>query len=68
VFDSQFLVQCVHHGFKLGDVPVPVRYFDEASSINFVNSSIYAMKTLMAFVQWHGHRLGFRRTSSSRRP
>jgi len=60
VFDTQFLAQAVHFGFRLGDVPVPVRYFDEASSINFVNSSIYAMKTLMAFVQWHAHRIGFK--------
>ncbi len=58
VFDSQFLVQCVHHGFKLGDVPVPVRYFDEASSINFKNSSIYAWKTLWTFAQWYGHKSG----------
>ena len=35
VFDTQFLVQAVHFGFRLGDVPVPVRYFAEASSINF---------------------------------
>jgi len=34
-FDSQFLAQAVHFGFKVGDIPVPVRYFDEASSINF---------------------------------
>ena len=38
VFDSQFLAQAVHFGFKLGDIPVPVRYFDEASSINFSRS------------------------------
>jgi glycosyltransferase involved in cell wall biosynthesis len=61
VFDSQFLVQCVHQGFKLGDVPVPVRYFDEASSISFRNSSIYALKTLWTFAQWHAHRAGFKR-------
>lgn len=60
VFDSQFLVQCVHQGFKLGDVPVPVRYFDEASSISLKNSSIYALKTLWTFVQWHGHRAGIK--------
>src|SRR6266436_6430930 len=35
VFDTQFLAQAVHLGFRLGDVPVPVRYFKEASSINF---------------------------------
>jgi glycosyltransferase involved in cell wall biosynthesis len=60
VFDSQFLVQCVHHGFKLGDVPVPVRYFDEASSISLKNSTIYALKTLSTFGVWYGHKLGVR--------
>jgi glycosyltransferase involved in cell wall biosynthesis len=58
VFDSQFLVQCVHFGFKLGDIPVPVRYFDEASSINFGRSTTYALLTLHTFLQWHAHRLG----------
>jgi glycosyltransferase involved in cell wall biosynthesis len=60
VFDSQFLVQCVHLGFKLGDVPVPVRYFDEASSINLRRSTTYALRTLWTFVQWYGHKLGAR--------
>ncbi|HUR27180.1 MAG TPA: glycosyltransferase family 2 protein [Planctomycetota bacterium] len=61
VFDSQFLVQSVHFGFKIGDIPVPVRYFDEASSIDFKNSARYAISTLRTFAQWHGHRLGLRR-------
>ncbi len=58
VFDSQFLVQCVHFGFRLGDVPVPVRYFEEASSINFRRSTTYALHTLRTFVQWYSHKLG----------
>lgn len=58
VFDSQFLVQCVHFGFKMGDIPVPVRYFDEASSINLRRSSEYALKTLGLFAAWLAHRLG----------
>jgi glycosyltransferase involved in cell wall biosynthesis len=60
VFDSQFLVQCVHLGFRLGDVPVPVRYFDEASSINFRRSTTYAFLTLRTFAQWYLHRWGWR--------
>lgn len=60
VFDSQFLVQCVHHGFKLGDLPVPVRYFDEASSISLKNSTIYALKTLSTFGQWYLHKFGLK--------
>jgi len=63
VFDSQFLVQCVHLGFRLGDVPVPVRYFDEASSIDLWNASIYAVRTLATFGSWHLHRAGIRRSA-----
>jgi glycosyltransferase involved in cell wall biosynthesis len=46
VFDTEFLAQAVHFGFRLGDVPVPVRYFDEASSINFSRSVKYGLETL----------------------
>ncbi|QDV18631.1 Undecaprenyl-phosphate 4-deoxy-4-formamido-L-arabinose transferase [Gimesia panareensis] len=46
VFDSQFLAQAVFHGFRIGDVPVPVRYFKEASSINFRRSMVYGLATL----------------------
>ncbi|MFP8879892.1 MAG: glycosyltransferase family 2 protein [Myxococcota bacterium] len=56
VFDSQFLIQCVHFGFKMGDIPVPVRYFDEASSINLLASSKYALDTLRHFGLWFLHK------------
>ena len=46
VFDSQFLVQAVYFGFRLGDVPVPVRYMKEASSINFRRSLTYGFHTV----------------------
>jgi glycosyltransferase involved in cell wall biosynthesis len=58
VFDSQFLFQCVHFGFRLGDIPVPVRYFDEASSINMTRSSIYAIRTLWTIVELFAHSIG----------
>jgi glycosyltransferase involved in cell wall biosynthesis len=58
VFDTQFLVQAVHHGFRLGDVPVPVRYFDEASSINFRRSMTYGLGTLNVVGRYWLHRLG----------
>lgn len=46
VFDTEFLVQAVYFGFRIGCVPVPVRYFSEASSIDFKNSVVYGLKTL----------------------
>jgi len=57
VFDSQFLIQSVHFGFKLGDLPVPVRYFDEMSSINVSRASEYAVLTLWTLVRWYLHRM-----------
>ncbi len=60
VFDSQFLVQAVHFGFRLGDVPVPVRYFKEASSINFRRSCRYGVLTLASIGQWYCHKLGWK--------
>lgn len=58
VFDSQFLAQAVYFGFKLGDIPVPVRYFDEASSINFRRSTRYGLATLGVVARFWAHRLG----------
>ncbi|MCH8830194.1 MAG: glycosyltransferase family 2 protein [Planctomycetes bacterium] len=57
VFDSQFLAQVVHFGFKLGDIPVPVRYFAEASSINFLRSVKYGAGTLGVLMRFWLHRL-----------
>jgi glycosyltransferase involved in cell wall biosynthesis len=62
VFDTQFLVQAVHFGFRLGDVPVPVRYFREASSINFKRSLRYGLATVGTIGRWYLHRLGLRRS------
>lgn len=57
VFDSQFLAQAVAFGFKVGDIPVPVRYFEEASSINFRRSMRYGLSTLGVLGRYWLHRL-----------
>ncbi len=62
VFDTQFLVQAVRLGFRLGDVPVPVRYFKEASSINFRRSVRYGLGTLGTLALYWLDRLGIHRS------
>lgn len=55
VFDTQFLFEGVKHGFTFGEIPVPVKYFKEASSINFKRSVIYGYGTIvcmLAFCVW----------------
>jgi glycosyltransferase involved in cell wall biosynthesis len=56
VFDSQVLLQIVQFGFKLGDLPVPVLYHGDASSIQFSRSTRYALLTLWVLGRWIGHR------------
>jgi hypothetical protein len=62
VFDTQFLVQAVRLGFRLGDIPVPVRYFPEASSINFRRSVKYGFGTLGVVGSYWLDRLGLWRS------
>lgn len=52
VFDSQMLLQIVEHGFRIGEIPVPVRYFPEASSINFSRSLKYGFATLWETIKF----------------
>jgi glycosyltransferase involved in cell wall biosynthesis len=61
VFDSQMIAQAVACGFRLGETPVPARYFDEASSVNFTVSTRYGIKTLAVLLLFLIHRLGIRK-------
>ncbi len=62
VFDSQFLAQAAYFGFRIGDIPVPVRYFPEASSINFRRSLKYGLSTLGVMAEFWGHKLRLRKS------
>src|SRR5512132_2559198 len=52
VFDNQMLAQCVHFGFRIGEVSCPTKYFDEASSINFRTSVTYGLGVLRTTMQY----------------
>lgn len=52
VFDTEFLAQAVFFGFKIGDIPIPCRYFEEASSINFLRSTKYGIQTLLVMAKY----------------
>lgn len=46
IFDQQILIAAVINNFKMGEIPVPVRYFPEASSVNFFGSVKYGLGIL----------------------
>ena len=66
VFDSQILTQAASFKFKVAEVPVTTKYFDDASSVNFRVSLIYGLKTVWTVNRFVLHRLGLRSRRYSR--
>lgn len=50
VFDQQLLVSAVANDLRIGEIPVPVRYFPDASSVNFRRSVKYGLEILWNLV------------------
>jgi glycosyltransferase involved in cell wall biosynthesis len=57
VFDQELVGQVVRSGFRIGEIPVPTRYFAEASSVNFRRSVVYGLATLRTLVA-HRRQIG----------
>jgi glycosyltransferase involved in cell wall biosynthesis len=66
VFDSEVLAQAAAFGFRAGEIPVPCRYFAEASEINFWRSTLYGLQTLGVCVKLALHRAGLKRFAQFR--
>ena len=56
VFDQEMLVQTIHLGFSIKEVPVPTRYFAEASSASFTASVRYGLSILLLLARYLLHR------------
>ena len=58
VFDNQMLAQIWYAGYDIAEITCPTKYFDDASSINFKNSSIYGIGVLKTSLQFRLHKWG----------
>lgn len=55
IFDNEILAQCCFHGFRIGEVSCPTKYFEEASSINFRRSVVYGLGIIRVSIQYFLH-------------
>jgi len=63
VFDQDLVAQVVAaRGLRIGEIAVPTRYFEEASSVNFRRSVVYGLSTLRVVIRFLLHRTGVRRS------
>ena len=64
VFDQELIAQVVAAGMgrRIGEIAVPTRYFEEASSVGFKRSVVYGTSTLKVVARYLLHRIGLRRS------
>jgi glycosyltransferase involved in cell wall biosynthesis len=61
IFDQEIVAQLVNIRMRITEVPVPTRYFAQASSASFVASSIYGVSILWVLLRYLLHRGGILR-------
>ena len=63
VFDQELIAQVVAAGgLPIGEIAVPTRYFEEASSVGFRRSVVYGLSTLRVVARFLLHRSRLRRS------
>jgi glycosyltransferase involved in cell wall biosynthesis len=58
IFDNEMIAQIFAKGFEIAEVTCPTKYFEEASSINFVRSSKYGLGVLRVSIRYCFSKLG----------
>lgn len=67
VFDNEMLSQIIYHGFDIGEVTCPTKYFEEASSINFSRSVKYGLGVLSVSFKHFFSKLGLHKSDIYKR-
>jgi glycosyltransferase involved in cell wall biosynthesis len=62
VFDQELVAQAVACRMRVGEIAVPTRYFEEASSVGFRRSVVYGLSTVKVVMRFMLHRLRLRRS------
>jgi glycosyltransferase involved in cell wall biosynthesis len=60
-FDAEVLAQCIAFRARVGEVPSPARYFEDASSLGFLPSVRYGLGVVSTTLSATAHRHGLRR-------
>jgi hypothetical protein len=61
IFDQEIMAQFVNVGMRIAEVPVPTRYFPQASSASFVQSTVYGLSILRVMWRYILHCRGIMR-------
>jgi hypothetical protein len=68
VFDQEIFAQILARGARVAEIPIPTRYFLEASSVGLRNSVRYGISTVAVLARFSLDRRGRARWALLRRP
>src|SRR3989338_3684528 len=59
LFSNQIMAQAIYHGFLIGEIHCPARYFQEASTMNWKRSVTYSIGVIHTAIKYflHKHKL-----------
>lgn len=58
IFDNQMLAQIWYSGYEIAEITCPTKYFEDASSINLLNSTLYGLGVLKTAFQYRLQKWG----------
>lgn len=57
VFDQEMSMSALSYGFKIGEIPIPTRYHEKASSIQFIKGTKFILDTFWTIILYKLHKL-----------
>ena len=61
VFDTEIIVQMKLKNFRIKEIPIQARYFKDASTINFFQSTLYGFSIVRTMIKYIFHKSGIKR-------
>lgn len=62
VFDQQMTISALNYGFRIGEIPIPTRYHEKASSIQFIKGTKFILETFWAILLYRFYKMGLIRS------
>lgn len=62
VFDQEMAISALSYGFKIGEIPIPTRYHEKASSIQFLKGTKFILETFWIIMLYKLYKAGLIRS------
>ncbi|OGE64848.1 hypothetical protein A3I48_00365 [Candidatus Daviesbacteria bacterium RIFCSPLOWO2_02_FULL_36_7] len=63
VFDQQMVISALSFSFKIGEIPIPTRYHEKASSIQFLKGTKFILDTFWVIILYKLYKAGLIRSN-----